>query len=563
MKLIEQDRISSHTTENAINLIIDCMNDNKQIIIFNASKSTAQSTAKKVAQYYKKKSIKIIPELEEASENILKSISPPTQQCIELSECIKYGIAFHHAGLVAKQRGIIEQLFKKKTLLAISSTPTLAAGLNLPASVTLIKDYKRFSQRGYQDIPVLEYQQMAGRAGRPGVETIGVSVLNIKDSKDEEERVSKKFIHGETEEIFSKLAVEPTLKMYLLSLISMDSINSRDEIENFFLNSLYGFQFEDKKMLFNQIYRILHILEKYDFIRNDNNYFVATALGKKVSELYLNPDTANYYISIVPKIVQLFKEFSSKSQNNTQYSMNKNAEIVLLHAICNVVEMKPYFYIKKKEEDELYMLAQDLESEFLVEYDPFEQDIAEYLSVLKTAQIFQKWANEFPESLLLDQYNITPGELNYKLSVIDWVLYCVEELLNLKKELFTKSQIKKLRVRMKYGVRLELLPLLTLKGVGRKRARDLYERGVTSPNKLKELPKETLIQVLGEKRTNTLLNSLELGQQKEIKNTLELDKPKEIRAREVSSEEVEILLKNQIEYEEEKKKEINNLLNYF
>ncbi|MFT4244198.1 MAG: helicase-related protein [Candidatus Woesearchaeota archaeon] len=560
MKLLEQEKITGHTPESPINLIIDCINDNKQIIIFNASKSTAQSTAKKVAQHFKKQKINISPELEEASQKILVALSSPTSQCRELSDCIKYGIAFHHAGLIAKQRSIIEDLFKQKILHAISSTPTLAAGLNLPASVTFIKDYKRFSQRGYQDIPVLEYQQMAGRAGRPGVETIGVSVIHIKDSDDEEKRVSTKFIHGESEEIFSKLAVEPTLKMYLLSLIAMDSINSKEEIEDFFLHSLYGHQFEDKKQLFNQIFRILHVLERYGFIRVNDNYYIATPMGKKISELYLNPDTAHYYLTLLPKIVELFKQFSFKEAN---VDMNKNSELALLHSICNVIEMKPYFYIKKKEEDEIYMLAQDLESELLTEYDPFEQEIGEFLSILKTAQIYQKWINEFPESLLHDQYNITPGELNYKLNILDWLLYCIEELLGLKKELYSKSQIKKLRVRVKYGVRLELLPLLTLKSIGRKRARDLYERGIKSPNNIKELPKETIIQVMGEKRANTLLNSLNSQSQKEIATSLKIGKPQEIRAREVSSEEVEILLKNQIEYEEEKKKELNNLLDFF
>ena len=232
-----------------------------------------------------------------------------------------------------------------------------------------------------------------------------------------------------------------------------------------------------------------------------------------------------------------------------------------MHAILNVMEMKPYFYVKKRDEEEFYMLAQDLEPMFLTQYNPYEQDISDFLSGLKTSKILQKWANEFPEDLLLDQYAITPGELNYKLTVLDWVLYCIEELLNLKKELYTKSQIKKLRLRMKYGVRLELLPLLTLKGVGRKRARQLYEKGVTSPQKLKDLPKATLVQILGEKRTNTLLNSINEGSQKELETTMNLDVPKEIRNREVSSQEVEVLVKNEEEYKEEVKKS-ENLLDY-
>lgn len=544
------------TNDSNINLIINSIENNKQILIFNASKSTAQSTAKKVAQYYKKKNKSNIvnSNLIKASEKILSSLQTPTSQCKELSECIKYGIAFHHAGLVAKQRSIIEDLFKSRQLLAISSTPTLAAGLNLPATISFIKDYKRYSKRGFNDIPVLEYQQMAGRAGRPGIEKEGFAVVSVKDD-NEKSRVIKKFIKGETENIYSKLAVEPTLKMYLLSLISMDSINTKDEIFSFFDESLYGFQFQNKKELHLQIQRILHTLKQYDFLIEKDNYYMASPIGKKVSELYLNPDSAHYYLQIIPKIVSLFKR--------KEGLLSKDEEIVLLQSINNITEVKPYFYIKKKEEEEFYMLAQDLESEFLVEYNPYEQDISEFLSLLKTSKIIQKWINEFPEDLLLDQYAITPGELNYKLQVIDWILYCVEELLNLKKELYTKSQIKKLRVRMKYGVRLELLSLLSLKGIGRVRARKLYEKGITSPQKLKELPKDELSKLLGEKTTNTLLKSLNEESQKEIPNTLKMDKPKEIRAREVSSNEVEILLKNEVEYEKDIENYKKDLLDFF
>ena len=278
----------------------------------------------------------------------------------------------------------------------------------------------------------------------------------------------------------------------------MDSINSRDEIFSFFDESLYGFQFQNKKELHLQIQRILHTLKQYDFLIEKDNYYMASPIGKKVSELYLNPDSAHYYLQIIPKIVSLFKR--------KEGVLSKDEEIILLQSISNISEVKPYYYIKKKEEEEFYMLAQDLESEFLVEYNPYEQDISEFLSLLKTSKIIQKWINEFPEDLLLDQYAITPGELNYKLQVIDWILYCVEELLNLKKELYTKSQIKKLRVRMKYGVRLELLSLLSLKGIGRVRARKLYEKGINSPQKLKKLSKDELSKLLGEKTTNFSLN---------------------------------------------------------
>ena len=69
----------------------------------------------------------------------------------------------------------------------IAATPTLAAGLDLPAYRVILKDLRRFSQRGLQYIPVLEYMQMAGRAGRPKFDNKGESVIiTTTDSQKEE-----------------------------------------------------------------------------------------------------------------------------------------------------------------------------------------------------------------------------------------------------------------------------------------------------------------------------------------------------------------------------------------
>ena len=64
-------------------------------------------------------------------------------------------------------------------------------------------------------IPVLEYLQMAGRAGRPEYEKEGQSII-IASDEDQKEEVYDKYILGQPEEIYSKLAVEPVLRTYLL-----------------------------------------------------------------------------------------------------------------------------------------------------------------------------------------------------------------------------------------------------------------------------------------------------------------------------------------------------------
>ena len=85
------------------------------------------------------------------------------------------------------QRNLIEDEFRNGNIKIICSTPTLAAGVDLPAFRTIIRDLKRFSYRGLIWIPVLEYLQMAGRAGRPEYEKFGEAIVIAKSQTEKEE----------------------------------------------------------------------------------------------------------------------------------------------------------------------------------------------------------------------------------------------------------------------------------------------------------------------------------------------------------------------------------------
>lgn len=278
--VIDRENIEATTKNNYINLVLKTINEGKQVLVFNNSKSSSEKFAEDLAD-----SITVPAankeKLTELSDKVLKSLSSPTKQCRRLAKVVEKGFAFHHSGLTAKQRNVVEKGFREGYLRVISSTPTLAAGLNLPAYKVLVKDHRRYSARGFGDIPVLEYHQMSGRAGRPGVEDVGKAVLCAKDDQ-EAEKIANKYIFGEPEEIISKLAVEPTLKMYLLSLIAMDMINTWKEIESFFSNTFYAYQYGDIGSLNSNLRRLLEVLKDYGFVEQDDDYYIATPLGKNI-----------------------------------------------------------------------------------------------------------------------------------------------------------------------------------------------------------------------------------------------------------------------------------------
>ena len=102
-----------------------------------------------------------------------------------LQEIIPYGIGFHNAGLLRKDRSIVEKLFKNRTIKVLVSTSTLAWGVNLPAYSVIIKgtQYYDASEGKKVDISILDVLQMFGRAGRPQYDKKGVGIIFCPLSK--------------------------------------------------------------------------------------------------------------------------------------------------------------------------------------------------------------------------------------------------------------------------------------------------------------------------------------------------------------------------------------------
>src|SRR3989344_1597603 len=122
--------------ESYIDLALDTIKQKRQALIFNNSKRGAEKSAEDISKYVKEENKK----WKEISEELLHVLSSPTKQCRRLAKCAEKGVAFHHSGLTSRQREIIEDNFRTGDLMVISSTPTLAMGLDLPAYRAIIRD---------------------------------------------------------------------------------------------------------------------------------------------------------------------------------------------------------------------------------------------------------------------------------------------------------------------------------------------------------------------------------------------------------------------------------------
>lgn len=490
----QQLPIAQQTNDPTIDLVLDTLRINKQTLVFVSSKRSAEKTAEDISKKVKIDGQKKA-ELEQLGEEARTALSKPTKQCERLAFCLKKGIAFHHAGLVQEQKELIEDNFRTGKVKAICCTPTLAAGVDLPSFRTILKDLKRFSSpRGMVWISVLEYEQMAGRSGRPRYDTYGEAIA-IASSEKEKETIYEKYVCGTPEDIYSKLAVEPVLRTYLLSLIAAEFVTNKQEILNFFSKTFWAYQFEDMQKLESIIDRMLDMLEEFEFIRatqSKNNDFVtasemmdgkiiATLIGKRVAELYLDPLTAN-------QIITCLKQAQSKTVR----------EFSFLHMVASRLEMRPLLRVKTKEWDRIQeKLAVHVDC--LLEDEPslYDPEYEDFLNAIKTALFFQDWIDEKDEEQLLEAYDIRPGEIRVKLDLADWLLYAAEELARLMHFHPIIKEVSKTRFRLKYGAREELLPLLKLESIGRARARKLFNNKIKDIRDVKNADIMVLSQLLG------------------------------------------------------------------
>jgi len=353
-------------------------------------------------------------------------------------------------------------------------------GVNLPAFRVVIRDAKRYySGIGMTYIPVLEYKQFVGRAGRPTYDDFGESVLIARTEEDAHD-LTDRFIMGQPEDIQSKLAIEPILRMHTLALIATEFCASENSLYDFFSKTFYAHQFGDISLMEEKLEGIIGELEEWKFVLRKNEKLLATRIGKRISELYIDPLTAHQFVESLTKNKDSIHAFG------------------LLQAISNTIEMRPLLSVRTGEfseiEDELVrrenQLLQEIPDETEFEFD-------EFLKSLKTALMFEAWIEESTEDQILTKFKVAPGEFYGRREIADWLVYSMQELSLLLGYKEILKDIRKLRIRLQYGIREELLPLIRLKQVGRIRARKLFNSGIKTLDALRKTPTERLSNIVG------------------------------------------------------------------
>ncbi|CAJ2505682.1 Uu.00g130760.m01.CDS01 [Anthostomella pinea] len=151
--------------------------EGKPIMVFCFTRKSCQRTAQILAEWWS------------TCQGNDKAWPAPTQRIPvisqELREIVRYGVAFHHAGLDSQDRSAVEQNYLKGQLHVICCTSTLAVGVNLPCHTVVLKGTTGYSDGGPQEYSDLEVMQMCGRAGRPQFDKSAVAIIMTRLSNAE------------------------------------------------------------------------------------------------------------------------------------------------------------------------------------------------------------------------------------------------------------------------------------------------------------------------------------------------------------------------------------------
>ena len=547
-------------------VVDDGLTQGAQVLMFVGTRRSAQSEAKNLAKRVRKRLEKEDPGRLASLKDFADNLAGRSQSNLaeQLAACLSSGVGFHHAGLTNAQRKDVEAAFKDGLLVALTATPTLAAGVNLPARRVLVRDLKRWDDGMSRPLPVMEVRQMLGRAGRPKYDTKGEAWVYCKgtDGWEVADAVSDRYFFGPIEDISSKLASEPALRMHVLASIATGGLVHKGSIEHFFSSTFLGASMPPSQLR-ERLTSMLDWLVEERFVRRcgpDEHFtpswtnasvddeeawddtvpswatsahltqgvsweperpgskprprassahsspsfgfsratsleqtggwvqpvaedgpdmrYEATAMGERVTQLYLDPLSASILRRGLRRAVRrCVRKDAPVSDFGFLHLAVATPDFVSLWAKSADFEVNSPTWLK----------ANATEDELLV--DPGYAEAM--LSDIKSAWMVEEWTEETTLRQLEKELDVLPGDVHHRIDLMGWLLAGAQQVL-LTDDVFADEhlpvvaelvqRISTLQQRVRHGCKPDLLQLVNIRHVGRQRARELAALGMREPN---------------------------------------------------------------------------------
>jgi superfamily II RNA helicase len=208
------------------------------------------------------------------------------ETALSLKPLIQRGIAFHHAGMLPTLKEAVERLFTSRLLKVIFTTETFALGINMPSRSVIFDALRKYYGRYVRNLKTRDFYQMAGRAGRRGIDKEGFVYCRINPSRINFDEV-KRIIYGKPEEVKSQFN---TSYATILNLYE----KYKDDLFKIYPLSLHYYQSRkhEQKEALRLIDAKLRLLKEWDYISGDGltqkGQFAKTVYSYELmlSELY-------------------------------------------------------------------------------------------------------------------------------------------------------------------------------------------------------------------------------------------------------------------------------------
>jgi helicase len=505
-------------------LVRDTLSEGGSSLVFVNSRRNAEAAARRLGDV-------VEPLLDSETKATLAELADEIRDVSDaetsddLADAVAKGAAFHHAGLAREHRSLVEDAFRDRTLKVVSATPTLAAGVNTPSRRVVVRDWRRYDGTGMQPLSVLEVHQMMGRAGRPGRDPYGEAVL-LANSHEDIEELQERYIEAEPEDVQSKLAVEPAMRTHVLATIASGFARTREGLLSFLERTLYASQATEEGRLERVADSVVDYLVQNGFVERDGDELTATNVGYTVSMLYLDPMSAATIIDGLESIAgasepttefeaeettagfQTFSRSDDEGEDDDgdgpepeDTGVEKPTPLGLYQLLSRTPDMYE-LYLKSGDSEEYTEVFYEREAELLgpapSEYE--EDRFEDWLSALKTARMLEDWADEVDEDRITERYDVGPGDLRGKVETAEWLLGAIERIAG---ELELPGPVTvgvhEAKRRVQDGVREELLELVSVREVGRKRARRLHDAGIENREALRTVDKSVVLAALGDR----------------------------------------------------------------
>ncbi|KAK6840282.1 DNA helicase-like protein [Apiospora arundinis] len=302
------DFIFDKMLDGKLTMLLGKHTERKPIMVFCFTRKACETTASKLAEWWATCGAQDKPW--PGPQSRIPAISK------ELQDIVRYGVAFHHAGLYAEERAVIEQNFLSGQLHVICCTSTLAVGVNLPCHTVVLKGTVAYSDGMPQELSDLDVLQMLGRAGRPQFDRSATAIILTKREKvDRYERM----VSGK-EKLESKLHLN--LVEHLNSEVGLGTIQTLDTAKQWIDGTFLHVRMRQNpykyivmggeaganadESLQQWCERDIRILQQYDLITKGDS-FKCTEYGNAMSKYMVKFETMKLLLAITkaPTMEQL------------------------------------------------------------------------------------------------------------------------------------------------------------------------------------------------------------------------------------------------------------------